>query len=113
VLTAFQQVEDYLASLRVGSEQVVRQQQAIDAAQRYVDLETARYQTGIDPYLDVLTAKTTLLTDQQTQVTLRISEMTAAVELVQALGGGWDTSQLPDASKITSNAASQQVQGTP
>ena len=52
----------------------------------------SRYQTGLDPYLDVITAQTTLLADQQTAVTLRVSEMTAAVQLIQALGGGWDVS---------------------
>jgi NodT family efflux transporter outer membrane factor (OMF) lipoprotein len=113
VLTAFQQVEDYLATLRVSSQQTVRQQQAIDAAQRSLDIENSRYQTGIDPYLDVLNAQSTLLTDQQTQISLRVSEMTAAVELVQALGGGWDTTQLPAASTVTSNTAAQQVSHTP
>ena len=62
---------------------------AVKAAQRYLDIATAAYQTGLDPYLDVITAQTTLLGDQQTLVTLRVSEMTAAVQLVQALGGGW------------------------
>jgi hypothetical protein len=55
---------------------------------------TSRYQTGIDPYLNVITAHTTLLSDQQAEVTLRVNEMTAAVQLIQALGGGWDTGQL-------------------
>ena len=61
-----------------------------------------RYQTGLDPYLNVITAQTTLLSDQQTQVTLRVSEMMAAVQLIQALGGGWDATQLPTASQVTS-----------
>jgi formate hydrogenlyase transcriptional activator len=67
----------------------------VQAAQRYLDIATARYQTGLDPYLDVITAQTYLLSDQQTEVTLRVSEMTAAVQLIQALGGGWDVTQLP------------------
>jgi len=78
-----------------------------------VDIATARYETGLDPYLDVLTAQTTLLSDQQQQVTLRVSEMTAAVELVQALGGGWDNTQLPAAAKITKDAAAKQAAATP
>jgi NodT family efflux transporter outer membrane factor (OMF) lipoprotein len=103
VLTAFQQVEDYIATLRVLSEQIIRQETAIQAAQRYLDIATARYQTGLDPYLDVMTAQITLLGDQQTLVTLRVSEMTAAVQLIQALGGGWEVTQLPAASQVTSN----------
>jgi outer membrane protein TolC len=50
---------------------------------------------GIDPYLNVLTAQTSLLSNEQTAVDLRIQQMTASVQLVEALGGGWDSSQLP------------------
>ncbi len=100
VLTAFQQVEDYVATLRVGSEQLARQEAAVRAAQRYLSIATARYQTGLDPYLDVMSAETTLLGDQQTEVTLRVSEITAAVELIQALGGGWSAAQLPSARAV-------------
>jgi NodT family efflux transporter outer membrane factor (OMF) lipoprotein len=113
VLTAFQQVEDYIATLRVTSQQIRQEDIAVRSAQRYVDIATSRYETGLDPYLDVITAQTTLLSDQQTQVTLRVNEMTAAVELVQALGGGWDVTQLPAASKVTTNGAEKQVAGTP
>jgi outer membrane protein TolC len=95
VLTAFQQVEDGIATLRVLSNQLERQQEAVKAAQQYVDIAMARYQTGLDPYLDVMTAQTTLLSDQLTKVTQQVSELTAAVELIQALGGGWNVSQLP------------------
>jgi NodT family efflux transporter outer membrane factor (OMF) lipoprotein len=105
VLTAFQQVEDYIATLRVLSQQIVRENEAIQAAQRYVEIATARYQTGLDPYLDVITAQNTLLSDQQTQTTLRMSEMTAAVQLIQALGGGWDVTQLPTAAQVMSKEA--------
>ena len=112
VLTAFQQVEDYIATLRVTSEQVQQEDTAVKSAQRYVDIATSRYETGLDPYLDVITAQTTLLVDQQTQVTLRVTEMTAAVELVQALGGGWDTTKLPTADKVTTNGAVKQVSTT-
>ena len=113
VLTAFQQVEDYTATLRVTSAQISQQDTAVKAAQRYVDIANTRYQTGLDPYLDVITAENTLLSDQQTAVTLRINEMTAAVELVQALGGGWNVNQLPAAATITSKGAQNQVANTP
>ncbi len=101
VLTAFQQVEDSIATVRVLSQQIDRQEAAVAAADRFLDIATSRYQTGIDPYLNVITAQTTLLSDQQTEVTLRVNEMTAVVQLIQALGGGWDTSQLPSAASIS------------
>jgi NodT family efflux transporter outer membrane factor (OMF) lipoprotein len=113
VLTAFQQVEDYIATIRVASQQIVKQDDAVRSAQRYLDLAQARYQTGLDPYLDVITAQNTLLSDQQTQVTLRVNEMTAAVELIQALGGGWNAGQLPAASQVNTTKAATQVSGTP
>lgn len=113
VLTAFQQVEDYLATLRTSSAQTIQEGDSIKAAQRYLDLANARYQTGLDPYLNVLTAEGTLLNDQTTQVQLQVNQMTAAVQLVQALGGGWDASQLPAAATITSSAAVDKAKNTP
>jgi NodT family efflux transporter outer membrane factor (OMF) lipoprotein len=109
VLTAFQQVEDYISTLRVLSEQIDRQNAAVKAAQKYLDIATSRYQTGLDPYLNVLVAEDTLLGDQQTLVTLRVSEMTAAVQLIQALGGGWDAAQLPTPAQVTSKGAPPQA----
>jgi NodT family efflux transporter outer membrane factor (OMF) lipoprotein len=109
VLTAFQQVEDYIATVRILSQQIERQKAAVAAAQRFLDMATSRYQTGIDPYLNVITAETTLLSDQQTEVTLRVNEMTAAVQLIQALGGGWDTSQLPSAAAVTSQKVANRL----
>jgi NodT family efflux transporter outer membrane factor (OMF) lipoprotein len=106
VLTALQQVEDFVASLRVLSDQIVRQGEAVRAAQKFLDIANGRYQTGLDPYLNVITAETTLLGDQQTLVTLRVSEMTAAVQLIQALGGGWEVSQLPDGAALSSTELS-------
>jgi NodT family efflux transporter outer membrane factor (OMF) lipoprotein len=94
-LTAFQQVEDALAATRIYSQQILRQQEAVKSAQEFVDLETQRYQIGVDPYVNLVTAQTTLLSDQQTLNALQVSQMIATVQLVQALGGGWDRSQLP------------------
>jgi NodT family efflux transporter outer membrane factor (OMF) lipoprotein len=113
VLTAFQQVEDYIATLRVLSQQIVRQNEAVQAAQRYVDIATARYQTGLDPYLDVIVAQNILLSDQQTLMTLRVSEVTAAVQLIQALGGGWNVTEIPSASQVTSKNPPLQGAHTP
>ena len=113
ILTAFQQVEDYIATLRVTSQQIDREEAAVKASQTYVNLENSRYETGLDPYLDVLAAQLTLLSNQQTEVTSRVSEMTAAVELVQALGGGWNVAELPAPSKVRSKEAVQKVSDTP
>lgn len=113
VLTAFQQTEDYISTVRVTSQQIQQEDIAVKSAQRYLDIAKARYETGLDPYLNVMTAQITLLNNQQQQVTLRIDEMTAAVQLVQALGGGWDTTQLPAAARVNSAGAVKQVSGTP
>lgn len=101
VLTAFQQVEDYLAQVRILSNQLVQERDAVQSAQENLKLEFGRYQTGIDPYVDVVTAETTLLTDQQTAIDVQIQEMTGAVQLIEALGGGWDKSQLPTPSQVS------------
>jgi NodT family efflux transporter outer membrane factor (OMF) lipoprotein len=95
VLTAFQQVEDNLAALRLLSKQIEQQDAAVKSAERNLSLAADRYKLGIDPYLNVITAQTTLLTNQQTAVSLRQQQMTASVQLIEALGGGWDASQLP------------------
>jgi NodT family efflux transporter outer membrane factor (OMF) lipoprotein len=100
VLTAFQQVEDGLAEVRILSKEVQEQQQAVNSAQTYLKIEEARYETGIDPYVDVLIAQNTVLADLQTLNTLQVEEMTDTVALVQALGGGWDSSQLPNPGQV-------------
>jgi NodT family efflux transporter outer membrane factor (OMF) lipoprotein len=97
VLTAFQQVEDALVATSNDSQQIVHEQEAIKFAQQSYDLEKQRYDTGVDPYIDVVTAQTTLLGDQVTLNSLQVSEMLSAVQLVQALGGGWDVAQMPTA----------------
>jgi outer membrane protein TolC len=95
VLTAFQQVEDYLATDRLLEQQRGEQQDAVAAAQRYYDLANVRYKTGVDTYLNVFVAEASLLSDQQTAVSLHVQQMTSSVQLIEALGGGWDTTQLP------------------
>jgi NodT family efflux transporter outer membrane factor (OMF) lipoprotein len=105
-LTAFQQVEDALAGTRVFSQQILRQQEAVKSAQEFLTLETERYDAGVDPYVDVITAQTTLLNDQITLNTLQVEEMTSSVQLVQALGGGWDRSQLPTPKQVSAKVPS-------
>jgi outer membrane protein TolC len=101
VLTAFQQVEDFLAAVRIESQQVAELKKAVQSAEESLRLEIGRYETGIDPYLDVVIAQTTLLNNQQTLVTAQVSEMVAAVQLIMALGGGWDRSELPTPKQVT------------
>jgi NodT family efflux transporter outer membrane factor (OMF) lipoprotein len=101
VLTAFQQAEDGLAEVRILSKEIQQEQQAVDSARTFLKLEQARYDTGVDPYLDVLIAQTTVLADQQTLNGLQVQQMTYAVALVEALGGGWDRSQLPSPHQVT------------
>ncbi len=101
VLTAFQQVEDSLAAVRLLSQQILKQQQAVASSQEALNLEMARYQTGVDPYLDVVTLQTTLLSNQETLASLHVLEMTNSVTLIEALGGGWDRSQLPTPAAVS------------
>ena len=109
VLTAFQQVEDSLAAVRIQSQQIISQQQAVNSAETALKLELGRYETGIDPYIDVVIAQTTLLTNQQTLVTSQVSEMVAAVQLITALGGGWDRAQLPTPEEVTQKPGKAQT----
>jgi NodT family efflux transporter outer membrane factor (OMF) lipoprotein len=105
VLTAFQQVEDHLSGLRILSQEIQEQDVAIQSAQRSLKLATDRYRLGIDPYLNVITAETTLFSNQQTAVNLRIQQIVDSVQLVEALGGGWDASTLPTPQQIISRQA--------
>jgi NodT family efflux transporter outer membrane factor (OMF) lipoprotein len=101
VLAAFQQVEDNLAALRILSQEIRQQDAAVASAQRYLSIATDRYKLGLDPYLDVITAQTTLLNNEQTAVNLRLQQLTDSVQLMEALGGGWDTSQMPSSHDVT------------
>jgi NodT family efflux transporter outer membrane factor (OMF) lipoprotein len=101
VLIAFQQVEDALASVRILSQQIQHQQEAVESSRIFLKLELGRYETGIDPYIDVITAQTTLLANRQSLTNLQVQEMTASVQLIESLGGGWERSQLPTPAQIT------------
>ncbi len=105
VLTAFQQVENNLSALRILSQEIQEQDTAIASAQRSLSLATDRYRLGIDPYLNVITAQTALFSNQQTAVNLRIEQIVDSVQLIEALGGGWDSSTLPSSQQIISRHA--------
>jgi NodT family efflux transporter outer membrane factor (OMF) lipoprotein len=94
VLTAFQQVEDNLAAMRILSQVIEEQDSAIRSADRSLLEATVRYTAGIDPYLNVIAAQTALLSDRETEVNFQMQRMVASVQLIKALGGGWDVRHL-------------------
>jgi len=101
VLTAFQEVEDNLATLRILSTELEQQDAAVASAQRTLSISSERYKSGIDSYLNVISAQTTLLTNQRTAVNLQMEQLTASVQLIKALGGGWNASQLPTPKELS------------
>lgn len=109
VLIAFQQVEDNLAAVRILSKQIQQQEQAVQSAQQFLALSQARYETGVDTFLNVLVAQTTLLTDQEQLASLHTQEMTASVQLIEALGGGWDRSQLPTPAQVSKKVTKSEI----
>jgi NodT family efflux transporter outer membrane factor (OMF) lipoprotein len=106
VLTAFQQVEDNLAAVRILSHDIQQQDAAVQSAQRSLHEATVRFRSGLDPYLNVIVAQAVFLSDQETAVNFRMQQMVASVQLVKALGGGWDIAQIPSPRQLRSNAAS-------
>ena len=110
VLNAFQQVEDNMAAVRILSREIQQQQDAEKSAERFLELAQARYETGVDQYLNVLVAQTTLLNDQQQLANLRTQAMTASVQLIEALGGGWDRSQLPTPAQVSQRVTKSAIE---
>ena len=95
VLSGFQQVEDNLAGLRILEQEAGVQATAVEAAQRSLDLSNTRYEGGVTSYLEVITAQNAALSDEVTAVNILGRRMASAVLLIEALGGGWDNSILP------------------
>jgi NodT family efflux transporter outer membrane factor (OMF) lipoprotein len=100
VLTAFQQVEDNLAALRVMADESVTVARAVDSSERALTVSTAQYKAGTTSFLTVITAQATALNAERTAVQLLTRQLTASVALVEALGGGWDASQLPSTKDV-------------
>jgi len=94
-LTAFQEVEDSLAALRVLEEEAAKQHEATTSAENSLQLSLNRYKGGLVTYLEVTTAQGIALSNERTDVDLMRRRMDASVQLIRALGGGWDTSKLP------------------
>jgi outer membrane protein TolC len=95
VLTGFQQVEDNVAALRILEHEAQVQDKAVTAAQKYLELAITRYKGGVTSYLEVTTAESAALSDELTSVNILGRRMVNAVLLVQALGGAWNSSSLP------------------
>jgi len=95
VLTAFQGVEDNLAALRILEDENRAQDEAVNAAQKSLSVITNQYKAGTVSYLNVLTAQETVLSNELTAILIRGRRMSSAVLLIQALGGGWNASNLP------------------
>jgi NodT family efflux transporter outer membrane factor (OMF) lipoprotein len=106
VLAGFQQVEDNLAAVRILENEATVQEEAVAAAQRSLDLSVTRYKGGVTNYLEVITAQSAALADEVTAVNILGRRMANTVLLVQALGGGWDRSSLPDTPEGRSNLVS-------
>ena len=108
VLTGFQQVEDNVAALRILEHEAQVQDKAVTAAQNYLAIAWTRYKGGVTSYLEVTTAQSAALSDELTAVNILGRRMVAAVTLVQALGGGWNSSELPQrpecCGKLTGNS---------
>ncbi|HEY1894770.1 MAG TPA: efflux transporter outer membrane subunit, partial [Terracidiphilus sp.] len=95
VIQAFRDVEDNLSSLRILDQEAAVEQNAVAAAQRSFNLSNQRYKGGATSYLEVLTAETTLLSNQRTLTDLETRQFAASVQLIRSLGGGWDVTELP------------------
>jgi outer membrane protein TolC len=105
VLTALQEVEDNLATLRILNDEAKAQEAAVAAAEHSLELSTNRYKGGVVSYLEVTTAQSTALADERAAVDILRRRMTASVSLIKALGGGWNSANLPSV-KIESHPQS-------
>jgi NodT family efflux transporter outer membrane factor (OMF) lipoprotein len=94
-LTAFQEVEDNVAALRILENEAQQQEQAVASSRDSLQLFTNRYKGGVDTYLQVITAQTTELANERNAIDILRRRMDASVLLIKALGGGWNVSNLP------------------
>jgi NodT family efflux transporter outer membrane factor (OMF) lipoprotein len=94
-LTAFQEVEDSVAALRILGNETQQQQRALASSRESLQLFTNRYKGGVDTYLQVITAQTIELANERNDIDIRRRRLEASVLLIKALGGGWDISNLP------------------
>lgn len=112
VLSSFQEVEDNLAALRLLAQEAVQQDAAVKGAEESLQLEIDRYKAGTASYLEIITSQTIALTNERAAVQILQRRMTAAVQLIRALGGGWDSSSLPTPEQLSSSALTKQLPNT-
>ena len=112
VLTAFQDVEDNLAALRILAEEASQQAAAVAAAEKALAIARNRYLAGTTTYLEVVTAQAVALSNERTAVAIQVRRLTAAVTLIKALGGGWSASDLPYGGVRASAASEPQPRST-
>jgi NodT family efflux transporter outer membrane factor (OMF) lipoprotein len=113
VLTAFQQVEDALAGLRVLEDQAAAYDKAVQSAQQTVDISTSRYREGLANFLEVITAQVTLLNNQRIADQILEQRLLTTIELIQALGGGWQDSTIYSTATALTSTPPQPAQPTP
>jgi NodT family efflux transporter outer membrane factor (OMF) lipoprotein len=95
VLTAYQEVEDNLAALHILEQEARTENETVVSAQRQEEIAMKLYKEGLDPYINVIQAQSVVLSSEVTTASILTRRMTASVLLIKALGGGWNTSQLP------------------
>jgi outer membrane protein TolC len=100
VLTAFQGVEDNLSGLRILQDQASAEDAAVASARQAVQIALNEYLAGTQAYTTVITAQTTALSNEESALSIRQTRLTDSVALIEALGGGWDTTQLPSGDKL-------------
>ena len=100
VLSAFQSVEDQLSSLRILSEELAQQRRATLAAKHTVELSIVRYRNGVDSYVNVITAENAFLSARETELQVRLRQLTSSVSLINDLGGGWAASHLSETERM-------------
>lgn len=95
VLTAYQEVEDNLAALRILEQEAETEKRTVASAKRQEVIAMRLYTEGLDPYINVIQAQSVVLSSEVTRASIDTRRMAASVLLIKALGGGWTTSQLP------------------
>ncbi len=109
VLTAFQEVENDLSGVRILARQQAKQEEAVASARRAVEITLNEYRAGTQNYTTVITAQSLLVNNEVTALQVRLNRFSTAVDLVRALGGGWDARSIPESRELKVDALSQPV----
>jgi outer membrane protein TolC len=112
VLSAFQEVEDNLAALRILAEEARIQDTAVKSSDQSVVLSINQYKGGVATYLQVIIAQSAALGNKRTALNILQRQMTANILLIKALGGGWDSARLPPASELEFTKSGSEKKGT-